>query len=99
MNLLLDSALKATIILFAAWTAAFALRRASADVRHMIWLMATFAVAMLPAALSIPQSAIPSAALIVVPATAASAQVAKKLPWLLIIWAAGAIVMTIRLIA
>ena len=100
MNLLLDSALKATVILFAAWTAALLLRRASADVRHMIWLMAMFAVAMLPAALSIPQSAIPSAAVIVVPSIARSPQVAvQKLPWLLIVWAAGATFMLLRLIA
>ncbi len=99
MNLLLDSALKATVILFAAWTAAFALRRASADIRHLIWLMAMLAVAMLPAALSIPQNAIPSAALIVVPAVAGSSQVAHKLPWLMIVWAAGAGIMLVRLIA
>ena len=60
MNLLLDSALKATVILFAAWTATLLLRRASADVRHLVWLVAMFAVAMLPAALSIPQNAIPA---------------------------------------
>ena len=99
MNLLLDSALKATVILFAAWTAALALRRASADVRHIIWLMATLAVAILPMALSIPQSAIPAAVRIVVPVVAGNAQVAHKLPWLLIVWAAGASIMLLRLIA
>jgi TonB family protein len=105
MNLLLDSALKATVILFAAWTASLALRRASADVRHIIWLMATLAVAllpavaMLPAALSIPQSAIPAAVRIVVPAVAGSSQVGPKLPWLLIVWAAGASIMLLRLLA
>jgi len=99
MNLLLDSALKATVILFTAWTAALLLRRASADVRHMIWLMATLAVAMLPAALSIPPSAIPSAARIVVPAMATSSPPAHQLPWLLIVWAAGASIILLRLIA
>jgi TonB family protein len=99
MNLLLDSALKATVILFTAWTAALLLRRASADVRHMIWLMATLAVAMLPAALSIPPSAIPSAARIVVPAMATSSPAAHQLPWLLIVWAAGASIILLRLIA
>jgi TonB family protein len=98
VNLLLDSALKATIILFAAWTAASALRRASADVRHMIWLMATLAVALLPAALSIPSSTFPEAMRIVVPAFAGSPQVARKLPWLLMIWAAGASFVLLRLI-
>jgi TonB family protein len=107
MNLLLDSALKATLILFAAWTAAFALRRASADVRHTVWLIAMLAVALLPAALSIPQSAIPTAARIVVPALAAAPQVAPKLPWLIKglpnllfpIWAAGASIVLLRLTA
>lgn len=100
MNLLLDSALKATVILFAAWTAALILRRASADVRHLIWLIAMFAVAIVPAVLSIPQSALPSTALITVPAIASAPHVAaQKLPWLLILWAAGASMMLIRLIA
>jgi TonB family protein len=100
MNLLLDSALKATVIIFAAWIAALALRRASADVRHTIWLIAMFAAAMMPAVLSIPQSAIPSAARIVVPAIAASPQVtAQKFPWLLIVWAIGASIVLVRLLA
>jgi TonB family protein len=100
MNLLLDSALKATIILLAAWTASFALRRASADLRHTIWLVATIAVAMLPAVLSIPQSAIPSAAHIIVPAALPTVAAAtRQLPWLLLIWAAGAILIVARLIA
>jgi TonB family protein len=100
MNLLLDSALKATLILFAAWTAALLLRRASSDVRHTIWLIAMFAVAMVPAVLSIPQSAIPKTALIVVPALAASPRVAaQELPWLKIVWAAGASLVLARLLA
>jgi TonB family protein len=100
MNLLLDSALKATVILFAAWTASLAFRRASAGVRHMVWLAAVLAVAMVPAALSIPQSAIPSAARLVVPAAVAagSGAVARKLPWLLMIWTAGASLVLARLI-
>jgi TonB family protein len=99
MNLLLDSAVKATFILFAAWTASFALRRASAAVRHTIWLAAMLAVAMLPAALSIPQSAIPDAVQIVVPAVAIGTQTAaRKLPWLLIIWTTGASLMVARLL-
>lgn len=100
MNLLLDSALKATVILFAAWTASLALRRTSAGVRHMVWLAAVLAVAMVPLALSIPQTAIPSAARLVVPAAVAagSGVVARKLPWLLMIWAAGASLVLARLI-
>src|SRR5580658_4438601 len=99
MNLLLDSALKATLILFAAWTASLALRRASAGVRHTVWLAAVLAVAMVPAALSIPQTAIPSAARIVVPVLTAGPRVAApKLPWLLLIWAAGATIFLARLL-
>jgi len=101
MNLLLDSALKATVILCAAWTASLALRRASAGVRHMVWLAAVLAVAMVPLALSIPQSAIPTAARLVVPAAmvSGSGAVARKLPWLLMIWAAGVSLVLARLIA
>jgi TonB family protein len=100
MNLLLDSALKATLILFAAWTASLMLRRASASVRHMVWLGALLTVAMVPLALSIPQGAIPSAARLVVPAVvvAGSGAVARKLPWLLMIWATGASLVFARLI-
>jgi TonB family protein len=100
MNLLLDSALKATLILFAAWTASLLLRRASASVRHMVWLGAVLTVAMVPLALSIPQGAIPSAARLVVPAVVAagSGVVARKLPWLLMIWTAGACLVLVRLI-
>ena len=92
MNLLLDSALKATVILLAALLAARALRRASADVRHTIWIVAILAVAMLPAVLSIPSSAIPSAARIVVPALTASTKAlvtTRKLPWLFMISTVG----------
>jgi TonB family protein len=100
MNLLLDSALKATVILCAAWTAALLLRRASADVRHLVWLISLFAVAILPAALSIPSTALPQAVRIVVPAVVTnSAAVARKLPWLLMLWAAGASIVLLRLAA
>jgi TonB family protein len=100
MNLLLDSALKATVILCAAWTATLLLRRASADVRHLVWLMSLLAVAILPAAISIPSTALPETMRIVLPAVAASSPaVARKLPWLLMIWAAGATLVLARLIA
>jgi TonB family protein len=103
MTLLLDSALKATLILLAAWTASLALRRASAGVRHAIWLAAILAVALLPAMLSIPRSAIPSAARIVAPVFATTTRaVSAKIPSLPgnivpIVWAAGAIVLLARL--
>jgi len=100
MNLLLDSALKATLILFAACAASLALRRASADLRHTIWLAAILAVAMLPAALAIPQSAIPNAVRIIAPTVSLGTQAAaRKLPWLLIIWTSGASLLLLRLIA
>ncbi len=99
MNLLLDSAIKATVIFLAAWTATLALRRASADVRNAVWRIAMLAVAILPAVLSIPQSAIPEAARLTVPALAASpATVARKLPWLLLLWASGASFVFARLL-
>ena len=64
----------------------------------MIWLMAMLAVAIVPAALSILQTAIPTAARIVVPAIATAPQVTHRLPWLLIIWAPGAAFFAIRLL-
>jgi TonB family protein len=103
MTLLLDSALKATLILLAAWAASFALRRASAGVRHAIWLAAILAVGLLPAVLSIPRSAIPSAARIVAPVFATTTQaVSAKLPSLPgnilpIVWALGAFILLARL--
>jgi TonB family protein len=98
MNLLLDSALKATVILCAACVAAQALRRASASARHLIWLAAVLAVALIPAVLSIPQGAIPSAPLMVVPAAIGSSAATSHLPWVLLLWACGAAIVLIRLI-
>jgi TonB family protein len=97
MNLLLDSALKATVILLAAWAASMALRRASAEARHLIWLAAILSVAVLPVALSIPQSAIPAAVRLVVPVSSPAQVAARQLPWLLMIWVAGASIVTARL--
>lgn len=102
MNLLIDTAFKGTAILLVGWAASLALRRASAGVRHTIWLFAMLAVAALPAALLIPPGAIPAVTRIVLPAVvaAASPQVAARgLPWLFLIWTIGAGLVLTRLIA
>jgi TonB family protein len=101
MNLILDSAIKATPILAAAWIATFVLRRASAPIRHTIWLFAMLAMALTPAVLSIPAAAIPRMTLLAVSSSvAATPQVtSRQLPWMLGIWAAGAMVVLARFIA
>jgi TonB family protein len=103
MTLLLDSALKATVILTAAWLATIFLRRRSADMRHRVWLAAMLAVAGLPALiLAIPQ-ALPQAQIIVtaqggsVPMNAA--RIARAFPWMLTLWASIAALIVARSIA
>ncbi|MCI0536298.1 MAG: hypothetical protein L0Z50_13845, partial [Verrucomicrobiales bacterium] len=46
--LLLDSALKGAVLLALAAVAAFALRKASAAARHLVWLLAVVALLVLP---------------------------------------------------
>ncbi|MBZ5601137.1 MAG: M56 family metallopeptidase [Acidobacteriia bacterium] len=103
MNVILDSALKSTAILSAAWIIAQLLRRASADVRHRVWLAALLAVAVLPvAALSIPRSwpvAQIAAASPILAGTARAERAMRGFSWLAAIWAAGASVVMLRLLA
>ena len=103
MNLLLDSAFKATPILIAAWVATILLRRASADLRHRIWLTAILSTAILPAALRIASAALPASARIIVSATSAVAtpatlQFSRMDPmWMPALWIAGMLAVLARL--
>jgi TonB family protein len=88
-----------TVILIAAWIAAAALRRASADVRHRIWLASILALAILPAAFFIPRGAIPSAVLISVPVVVTGSPIsAHKWNWLRLLWASGVFVVFSRML-
>ena len=105
MNLLIDSALRSTVILTVAWLVTLALRRSSADLRHRIWLAALGGVALLPLVQWVAPALLPSAknvlnvaglgAFAAVPASAARS--GAKLPWLASIWIAGAAFVVLRL--
>ena len=101
MNLVLDSALKATPILMAAWLVTLLMRRASADLRHRIWMAAILAVAVLPAALRMAPAALPASARIVVSSAAlgGASGVAhfQHFQWMVAIWMAGTLVVLGRL--
>jgi TonB family protein len=55
-TLLIDSALRATVVLASAWIAASLLRYWSADLRHRIWLAALAGVALSLISLPVPES-------------------------------------------
>ena len=103
MTFVLDSALKSTMILAVAWLITAVMRRRSADVRHLVWLAAILASVTLPLMAVLLPKSWPAIHL------AASAQIvsgperavrsAAAFPWLLIVWAAGAAFVLLRLIA
>jgi len=102
MNLLADSALKATLVLALAWIATLALRRASADLRHRVWLAAIFSTGILPAALRIAPSALPASARIIVSSSSAvAAPAAFHFHWVIAmigaVWVAGMLAVLARL--
>ncbi|HWZ33232.1 MAG TPA: M56 family metallopeptidase [Bryobacteraceae bacterium] len=104
MTLLLDSALKSTIILLAAWLAVLALHRGSADVRHRIWLAAILAVAAMPLLMSIVPQALPPQVRIVTASQIASgparaSRIVHAFPWLFTMWAAGAMLVLAKFAA
>src|SRR6185436_1561616 len=105
MNLLIDSALRSTVILAIAWIVTLALRRSSADLLHRIWLAALGGVALLPLVEWIAPSFLSSGRILEnVPtlaafagAPAAAARSGAKIPWLLAIWILGAALVLLRL--
>ena len=89
MNLIVDIALRATVVLGLAWLAAALLHRASADVRGRIWRTALAATALLFIPVPVPEPLrISSAAL--ADATGASNGAVTAAPILLTIWMARA---------
>lgn len=99
MTLLLAAALRATVILGAAWLAARLLHTASADVRHRLWLATICAVASMPALLWLVPTVLPSPNPLVLSAqsSAAESSGARVLSWLRTIWATGALLVLGRL--
>src|SRR6185295_18726724 len=105
MNLLIDSALRSTVILAIAWIVTLALRRSSADLLHRIWLTALGGVALLPLIEWIAPSFLSSGRILEnVPtlaafagAPAAAARSGAKIPWLAAIWITGATLVLLRL--
>lgn len=94
-------ALKATLILAAAFAAAACLRRGPAAVRHFLWTAALAAILALPlASLAPPPAAVQVAFVepaVVVAAAAAPAPIpARNIPWLAILYAAAAMLAAAR---
>ena len=99
-EVLIACALKATLILIAAWLLTIAMRRASAAARHMVWVFALAALLLLPVftvaipqwTVTVPQSkigpALPSQ--VRSPVIVASKPVSAERDWLFLTWLAGA---------
>jgi TonB family protein len=87
-------ALKATVVLAAAWGISVALRRSSAAVRHFVWTAGLAAVLLLPLLSWAPQRETVIAPAIVVAAVtesaAAAVQQETQLPWGAILYGVGA---------
>lgn len=105
---LFDLGLKATMILAAAFLAAFALRRAPASTRRFVWVIAALCLLMLPVlSIALPPlriapatvaarkplfAAAPSESVIVTASRELTRRApSQTIPWLLLLWAAGAL--------
>ena len=112
-GILLSEAIKASVILIAAFLATFALRRAPASARRLVWITAAACLLVLPVLsvmapalglgqpkLALEASALAGDAVASVNAVAvASAAKREPLPWILIVWAGGALAVLGRLAA
>jgi beta-lactamase regulating signal transducer with metallopeptidase domain len=96
MNLIVEVALQATVVLGLAWFATALLRLASADVRSRIWRTALAATALLFVPLPVPEPFRISSTTLA-DAAAASGGAAASLPILLIIWTIGLVLLVGRL--
>jgi TonB family protein len=96
MNLLWEAALKGTVILAAAWLAATLLKRASADLRHRIWLAALIGLLALMLPVPVPEPARIAVVDTGFPNAAAGAFRARS-SWIWeSMWLAGAVAMLAR---
>jgi TonB family protein len=111
-SFLMDQAVRATVLLIAAYLAAWAMRRASASARRLVWIAAAVCLLTMPVlSLLVPPisngrvPAVPAAVVMKVsPARALSIPVtnqvpAPKIPWIPMLWAAGALAVLGRLVA
>ena len=95
MPMVLDAALKGTVILAGAWISTQALRRASADLRHRIWLagLAGMALLLIPAPLPDPIRITVNASL---DSSTAATQATQVLPGLPLLWLLGTVLILLR---
>jgi len=111
-SFLMDQAVRATLLLIAAYLAAFAMRRASASARRLVWIAAAVCLLAMPVLSLLAPSigagrvvATPAAVVMTVsPARSLTMPVARhvpanRVPWIPIIWAAGAVFVLGRLAA
>ena len=111
-SFLMDQAFRATVLLIAAYLATFAMRRASASARRFVWIAAAVCLLSTPVlSLFLPPIgasrvvATPTAVVMTVnPARSINMPVAKyvpanRVPWIPVVWAAGALAVLLRLAA
>lgn len=96
MNLIVEIAVRATLVLGLAWFATALLRRSSADVRSRIWRTALAATALLLIPLPVPESFRISSTTLA-DASGGSSGGAASIPILLIIWTIGLVLLLGRL--
>jgi TonB family protein len=102
MILLIDSALRATAILGAAWVITWRMPSASADERRRIWIVAFCAVAAIPAAMTLMRSweLTPAGTFqieVLSQVAAAASGSGVRLVWVSAVWAAGCLFVLLRL--
>src|SRR5436305_662029 len=92
-EVLIACALKATLILIAAWLLTIAMRRASAAARHMVWVFALAALLLLPVfTVAIPQWTVTVPQSKIGPARPSQVRspVSAECDWRILAWLAGA---------
>ena len=108
-SFLLDQAVRATLLLAVAFLAAFAMRRSSASVRRLVWVVTAVCLLALPlisplyskapTKLTAPVS-IATATAVRIPASIVPMKApAPSIPWIEIVWAVGAFAVLTRLAA
>lgn len=111
-SFLVEQAVRATVLLIAAYLAAFAMRRASASARRLLWIAAAACLLAMPVlSLLVPPisndrvAAAPATVVMKIgPARALATPVANraptpKTPWIPMLWAAGVLAVLGRLMA
>jgi TonB family protein len=106
-DIILTGAIKGTAILACAWVCVFALRKSSASTRHFVWAFALAGVLLLPAGSKVaPRWDIPvaleSGAVGINGGTSVQRAVPPAFDWsraAFLLWAAGALLLTIRFMA